>query len=415
MTPETTDILVISPHYNTFIKGTTDAIAGFLDSVEVLYHHNPLAELSLLMPWGGYPDWVRRFTSRALLDETRMPENVVCHKVSLVYLVPDGSNLELDERLSRKIVRAIQSSGKRYDLVHCHFTRPSGYVGARIREELGIPFILTAHGFDIYGAPFVNEQLRQRIKYVLDTADHIITVSNLNLQCIQKLQVNKPVTVIPNGFDDAVFYPRDMITCRRLLGLPVDSRLILTVGSLSEVKGHKVLIEALEHLRTSGQELHSVIAGSGELERDLIMEAKRRGVQDMVKFVGERPHNEIPFWINASDIFVLPSLMEGNPTVLFEAIGCGKPFVGSRVGGIPEVIKSDEIGLMCKPGDSAELADTILRGLQKEWNQAAILSYSRRFAWRAIAPKIIEVYEKVLRRGNCQEGACRCQEENPFF
>ena len=63
---------------------------------------------------------------------------------------------------------------------------------------------------------------------------------------------------------------------------------------------------------------------------------------DHVEFVGGKPHAEIPIWMNACDVFVLSSLSEGNPTVMFECVGCGKPFIGTKVGGIPEIIISDD-------------------------------------------------------------------------
>ena len=77
--------------------------------------------------------------------------------------------------------------------------------------------------------------------------------------------------------------------------------------------------------------------------------------------------------MNACDLFVLPSLNEGNPTVMFEALGCGKPFVGTKVGGVPEVIASDDYGLLVEPADPEDLAEKILVALDREWDREAIL------------------------------------------
>ncbi len=111
---------------------------------------------------------------------------------------------------------------------------------------------------------------------------------------------------------------------------------------------------------------------------------------------GGKPHNEIPLWMNACDLFVLPSLNEGNPTVMFEALGCGKPFVGTTVGGVPEVITSDAYGLLVEPADPGNLAENILVALDREWDQEAILRYAERFAWENIAKEIMGVYARVL-------------------
>ena len=111
---------------------------------------------------------------------------------------------------------------------------------------------------------------------------------------------------------------------------------------------------------------------------------------------GGKPHDEIPVWLNACDLFVLPSLSEGNPTVMFEAFGCGKPFVGTRVGGVPEVITSNEYGLLVDPANPDDLAEKILMALDREWNREAILACSERYTWENITKEIVSVYDQVL-------------------
>lgn len=76
--------------------------------------------------------------------------------------------------------------------------------------------------------------------------------------------------------------------------------------------------------------------------------------------------------MNACDVFILPSLSEGNPTVMFECLGCGKPFVGTKVGGIPEIINSEDYSLLCEPANPKELAEKILIALDKGWDNEKI-------------------------------------------
>ena len=90
------------------------------------------------------------------------------------------------------------------------------------------------------------------------------------------------------------------------------------------------------------------------------------------------------------------SLNEGNPTVMFEALGCGKPFIGTRVGGVPEVIVSDVYGLLVNPADPADLAGKILTALDRTWDQEAIVQYADRFTWNEISKEILKVYRSVL-------------------
>ena len=153
------------------------------------------------------------------------------------------------------------------------------------------------------------------------------------------------------------------------------------------MKGHKFLVEAIGEIIKHRKDILCIIAGTGSQKNNLRKLIKKLDLQDYVKLVGEKPHNEIPVWINACDIFVLPSLNEGNPTVMFEVLGCGKPFIGTKVGGIPEIINSDEYGFLVKPRDFKDLAEKMLIALDKEWNYEKIVKYSRFWELNIIAYK----------------------------
>jgi len=314
----------------------------------------------------------------------------------LSYLPLDTSYKSLGEKHFKAVEKAIQHHHKIFDLVHTHFTWSAGYVGARLKEEYGVPFVVTAHGYDIYTLPFKDDEWREKIEYVLNTADHIITVSKSNLACINKLNVPTPVTLIPNGFRGDHFYPRDSSECRKVLTLPLDKKIILTVGILESVKGQMYLVEAVHEIMKQGKDVLCVIVGMGREKRALEKQIRTLGIEEHVMLIGGKPHAKIPLWINASDVFVLPSLNEGNPTVMFEALGCGKPFVGTRVGGIPEIISSDEYGLLVEPADAGDLSDKIMIALDREWDQKRILAYAEQFTWQNISKEILRTYQRVL-------------------
>ena len=140
------------------------------------------------------------------------------------------------------------------------------------------------------------------------------------------------------------------------------------VGNLYDLaKGHKILIQAVNKIVKRRQDIIVVLIGSGKLRKDIENQISSYGLERYVKMVGGRSHDEIPVWINACDIFVLPSLNEGNPTVMFEALGCGKPFVGTKVGGVPEVIISDNYGLLVEPANADDLSEKILLAIDRKW------------------------------------------------
>jgi glycosyltransferase involved in cell wall biosynthesis len=386
------DGLIIASEYYSFVKDQTESLAKYFPTVNVLVRNNPFAEISSIIPINS----LINFKKSHLIDRKNLPQNISVSLTPVYYAPFDFFYKRLGEQHFLAVNRVITKNNINFNLVHAHATWSSGYVGARLKERYHVPFVVTAHGYDIYSLPFKDKEWRTKIEYVLNAADHIITVSQSNLKCIQKLNVSTPVTVIPNGFRSDLFYPRDMWECRKWLNLPLNKKILLTVGNLEDVKGQSYLIEAVRMVVQERKDILCVIVGSGKLRNALIRQIHGLGLKEYVLLVGGKPHDEIPLWMNACDIFILPSLNEGNPTVLFECLGCSKPFVGTRVGGVPEVITSDDTGLLVKPANSNDLAEKILIALVKEWDQKAILAYAKQYSWENIAKEILKVYEQVL-------------------
>ncbi|KAF5090247.1 D-inositol-3-phosphate glycosyltransferase [anaerobic digester metagenome] len=386
------NLAVICHSYNNFQKDSIDVIAPCVSSVNVFVRVNPFAEIGKYLPISRF----ERLASTYKIDQTDIPENMHVHPTPIWYIPTDRDYKKLGERHYSQVKYLMQKHGTEFDLIHVHFTWSAGYAGARLKEEYGTPFVITGHGYDIYSLPFKDDEWREKIEYVLNTADHVITVSQSNLACIKKLDVSTSVTVIPNGFRSDLFAPRDTSGCRKVLNLPQDKKIVLTVGNLEPVKGQKYLIEAVQRFTQERKDILCVIVGVGKLRAALERQIRLLSLEDYVVLASGKPHDEIPIWINACDLFVLPSLNEGNPTVMFEALGCGKPFVGTRVGGVPEVITSDEYGLLVEPANAEDLAERILVALDREWDRKAILRYAERFTWENIAQQFIEVYERVF-------------------
>ena len=365
-----------------------------MNFIYVLVRYNPIAEIASYIPVPA----LDRFRLDSKIDITNTPSNIRVYLTPILYAPFDSQYKKLGEKHFKATEKAIDKNSIEFDLIHSQFTWSAGYAGAKLKEKYNVPFIVTAHGYDIYDLPFRDEEWKERIEYVLNSADYIIAVSNSNLKCIKKLNVKTPVKVIPNGFRSDLFYPRDSENCRKILNLPINKRIILTVGNLEEVKGHKYLIEAMQEVVKHKKDVLCIIVGSGKLKNKLENQIGKSGFENSVKLVGGRPHNEIPIWMNSCDVFVLPSLSEGNPTVMFEALGCGKPFVGTKVGGVPEIITSEDYGLLCEPANPEDLAKKILTALDKEWDREKIRVYAEQFTWERIARRVIEVYEYLKHR-----------------
>ena len=392
-----TNPLVIAPHYKYFIKGSIDAIAKHVPHVTVSIRYNPLSELARYIPL-PYFRHVQKYSRKNLVDLTKKPDNVDINLISLIYFLPDGRNKVLGDKLARQLKRHIQQQKIEFNIVHAHFIWPSGYAAAKLAKEFNVPLIITAHGYDVYDLPFRDRNWFKRVKYALDTAEHIITVSNSNREIlVGKLGVpENKVSVIPNGFDPRLFHPMDKVKTRKKLDLPLDRKIILNVANLVPVKGHGYLIRAMVSVVKERREVLLVIVGGGPLYDKLKEMVRRLGLEGNVMLVGPRPHEEIPLWMNAADLFVLPSLNEGNPTVMFEVLGVGLPFVGTAVGGVPEVITSEDYGLLCPPWNLDCLAEKILMGLKKEWDREKIREYAEQFTWDNVAKRIAKIYGEVM-------------------
>jgi teichuronic acid biosynthesis glycosyltransferase TuaC len=393
-------LLVIAPHYHTFIKGLVEAEAKYLEGVDVLIYHNRLVELTKYLPAFGYLRFTRFFTKDKIVDLNKKPENVDVRLISTISF----TNLSFSskrkthwENVANKFERVLRDNKIEFDLIHAHFIWPWGYIGVKLKEKkFEVPVIITGHGYDVYDLPFRNNRYFEMVREILNSANRIITVSHSNFKFIKKLEIKTKTEVIPNGFNSKLFYPIDSRNCKEVLGLPVNKRIILTVGHLRKVKGHEYLIEAMKKIVKKRGDILCIIVGDGSLRGKLEKQIKKLNLGDYVKLVGAKPHDEIPYWMNACDIFVLPSLSEGNPTVMFEVLACGKPFVGTKVGGIPEIITSEDYGLLCEPANPEDLAENILVALEKEWDSEKIRKYAEQFSWENIAKKIVGVYEEVL-------------------
>lgn len=385
-------ILIVATEYFSFVKDQTESIAQFFPDVSVLIRHNPLAEISSVIPINS----LTNFRRANLIKCDNLPPNITVLPTPVCYIPTDFFYKRLGENHFSAACKSINRNRLQFDLIHAHATWSGGYVGARLKEHFEVPLVVTAHGYDIYSLPFKDSTWKEKIEYVLNSADVIITVSRKNLECIERLNVHTPVHIIPNGFRSDLFYPLDIMECRKELGLPLDKKILLTVGNLERVKGQRYLIEAIGAIARKRKDILCVIIGMGGEKKALVKQIRSAGLNEYIQLAGAKKHEDIPVWINACDLFVLPSLNEGNPTVMFEALGCGKPFVGTRVGGIPDVIVTDRYGLLTEPGNSSDLEEKILLALDGEWDRENILKYADQFKWESISIDILNVYKDAM-------------------
>jgi glycosyltransferase involved in cell wall biosynthesis len=276
-----------------------------------------------------------------------------------------------------------------FDCIDAHYVYPDGFAAILLGKILNIPVVVSARGTDINVFPSFG-LIRPLIRWTLQQAKGLIAVSSaLKDRMVRLGTPADKIRVIPNGIDVERFGPMDRYEARRSLGIPVTGALIVSVGSLVPAKRHAVLIEAVAQLSTQIPGLKAYIIGDGSLRSELEDLRRRTHMEDRVFLVGEKSNAELCRWFSAADASCLVSAREGWPNVVMESLACGTPVIATRVGGIPEIIVSSELGILVAE-DLRSITDGIASALSRKWDREALVSYARSRTWEVVATEVEE-------------------------
>ncbi len=238
-------------------------------------------------------------------------------------------------------------------------------------------------------------------RYTLRHADFVVGRSREAVEVVRRKGYAGPAAVVPNAVAVELFRPMGRSACRKQLGLDPDASIAGYVGRLVEAKGIADLIEALARQQRPSQ---LMLIGAGPDEAAFRALADRHGVADRVRFVGPKPLDELPDWMNALDVLVLPSRTTASwkeqfGRVLIEAQACRVPVIGSDSGGIPEVIGAS--GLVVPERDPAALAAALdrLAGDPDEAGRLGEVGYQQVHdgcTWERVAERMLQIYQQAL-------------------
>jgi predicted dehydrogenase/glycosyltransferase involved in cell wall biosynthesis len=290
------------------------------------------------------------------------------------------------------------------DLLHIHAGIGwEGHVLARAADRAGVPAIRTEH------LPYVLTDEEQKAEYraAIQTLDRMIVVSEASAETYRNNGIqNHKLAVIANGISPAPIRRRREVT-RRELGIKPERALVLSVGRLTPQKAHCILIEAASRIISKEPEAAFLLVGDGPEYASLATNVERLGLSRSVTLLGHR--DDVPDLLDAADLFVLPSLFEGMPLVLLEAIAAGVPVVATRIGGIVEVLGRDHPFLV-EPNDGSELAEMILLALSNRPLAMRTASLSReRFEKRhrasRMAAETARIYVQAVKTSPSRPGS----------
>jgi glycosyltransferase involved in cell wall biosynthesis len=300
-----------------------------------------------------------------------------------------------DARRTRKVFEA-----NPVDLLHVQIVSNSSAVVAA--RSAGVRRILGTHHLDPG-----RTRLHQLLPEILTSRrlDHAIAVSHSTKAAWagRIAMTGDKLSVIPNGVD-VEHYSRRLspAAARAALGLPADAAHVLSVvGRLEEQKGHRYLLDAFAGVVRVVPNAHLALAGDGTLRHALAEQAKALGIDRRVHFLGHR--QGVQTILDASDVFVLPSLWEAMPFALLEAMAAALPVVATAVAGVPELVVEGETGFLVAPADVLALERALVRTLQlpdsgRELGIAGRQRVDSRFDLQTMLVDTQDLYRALLAR-----------------
>ena len=279
------------------------------------------------------------------------------------------------------------------DIVHAHYASSFGLYASITGFH---PFILSVWGSDI--TDFPNRSLFNRflIRHILSKADFICSSSEYLSEATKKYTSREPY-LIYFGVDTKQFKPLAEFKKDQ------DKFIFGTVKALDKHYGINYLIEAASLINQQIPNWELWIGGEGTEKDHLKNLVKQLNIDDKVRFLGYIPHFKVPEVLDQLDVFIVPSLEESFGVAAAEASACQLPVIASAIGGLPEIIVESETGYLVKPGSAVAIAEKLIHlyrnpNLRMEMGKAGRENVKAKFEWQINADKMINIYEKILRK-----------------
>jgi glycosyltransferase involved in cell wall biosynthesis len=315
-----------------------------------------------------------------------------------------------------RAARRIARKGN-FDVVHVFWPIPHGVFGVHAGSGSSAALVSTFFSAELMWRGAARKIFAPVLRNIVENSDAVTVISTYTGQRLREYVPDVETVMIPFGAAAVSHAPTDLPTAMRK---PEDPFELLFVGRLVLRKGVDVLLRAARILSDDSRLTIRIVGGGPEFE-SLRSLAGELGVEHRVKFDGVVTSARIDTLFRSCDALVLPAIItesgdtEGLGVVLIEAMGYGKPVIASAAGGIVDIVKADETGLLVPPGDAKSLADAISRAMNEPDELAEIAKRGTSFAadafgWDNIVRKLSEVYESAVRHrrdGKIETGAKR--------
>ena len=285
--------------------------------------------------------------------------------------------------------------GFRPDITHAQ-AMWTGLPALVTKTVIGKPYLVWGRGSDVYYPRLFKGSLS---KLVLSKADAVVALTHDMKKEMLKV-CKRDILVIGNGVDSERFGSHSRKEARYQLGIREDEKVVIFVGTLVPVKGVRYLIEAMNIIKQERPETRLLIVGDGPEKEKLQSLASQLGVEDNITFTKRVNNSKVAVYLAASDMFVLPTLSEGYPNTIAEAMASGLPIVSTSVRGLSEIIADGRNGFIVTPRNPTELAKKILLTLRSDVLRGEISTNNRAWAklhtWEKVVGRLMEAYSKVV-------------------
>lgn len=313
------------------------------------------------------------------------------------YVIP--SLKAFDIRQWQKVKALLRK--EQIDLVHAHGSRAASNLLIPTKA-LGLPIVYTIHGWSFHDdQPFVQKKVRvYSERFITNRVNHNISVSASNQATGVTHFGRFSSTVINNGIDPVKFNPDGLYpNIREELGIPQHHTLISYIARITVQKDPLTMVRGFAEALKETQDLTLLVVGDGELKEEMMKLAKQLGVSDKIVYQPFRA--DVPAILRATDIYCLPSLWEGLPIGLLEAMAMGTAVVATNVDGSREIVKHLENGWLIEPRSAEMLANAIVKLHTEKFFRAmlqknAVKTILERYSIHSMTRKIEDLYQEVL-------------------
>ena len=352
---------------------------------QILHHAQDMQDTEYQLSIGSFHDLKDRPEVLVAAEQRNIP--TVC--------LPGGIRLDLVSHLSRVLAQ-------RKGCLLCTHGFKSNVVGYLASRATHTPHVAFLRGFTAENKRVIFYEMLER--QALKRADWVVCVSEKQAEEIAALRGRRrPPIVVKNAMlpPYSRHYDRDPIS-RKSIGIPDNAFVFGSVGRLSAEKGHRFMIAAFHQLcaqAPTGSPLHLIVVGDGREQKPMEQQASQLGIRERVYFAGFQ--GNCTEWMQMFDCLVQPSLTEGTPNAVLEALFLKVPVIASAVGGVPDLIVDGRNGLLVPPVDVDQLAIA----MKKMWSSpelknefaVAAAEFTREYTSDHQRKKLIEVYDEVFR------------------